>query len=448
MKRKKIGIGLLCLVFTMFFLTACSNKNYDNVLVKVEESENQDKENTNELENVSDASLISENNETNDASGNFQTEEKVVEESEGSTNGTHSDETKKREALGITEQTITDFLATQGAKYYFSFLTQEERILYGEMYLIITKFGEDIEISSKDTHQMDYVFQCLLADHPEIFYVEGYSYTKHTINNKLNRITFSGTTIYTVEEVEKRQLLIDQYVSGCVSQMPAGIDEYGKVKYIFDYVTTHTTYNLNAADNQNICSVFLFGESVCQGYAKATQYLLDKVGIPVTLVTGYVKATGEGHAWNLIQVDGAYYYLDSTWGDGFSTIQDNDGISSGAGGQYINYDYFCVTSELLGKTHSVDGVVPMPACISVQANYYVREGSYFEQIDDAKLSSLFKNAYAQGKTFLTLKCASQDVYNAMNQYLITDMNVFQFLQNASTVSYTNSPDQYSITFWL
>ena len=67
-------------------------------------------------------------------------------------------------------------------------------------------------------------------------------------------------------------------------------------------------YDLNAENNQNIISVFLEGRTVCQGYACATKYLMDLLDIPCTIVTG--TANGEPHAWNLIELDGAYYYMD------------------------------------------------------------------------------------------------------------------------------------------
>lgn len=330
--------------------------------------------------------------------------------------------------------------------YAYSMLSEEEQTLYLEIRDALVNYEEDARLSSYDKDEISHAFQCVLNDHPEIFYVDGYTYTEHTLGDILKKITFTGTYRYSPEEKQEKQEQIDSYVNHCLADMPADADDYEKVKYIYEYLIYHTEYDVSAKDRQNICSVFIEGRSVCQGYAKAAQYLMDKAGIFSTYVLGRVIG-GEGHAWNLVQIDGKYYYVDTTWGDAsYRTIG-----HSYPGEQIptINYDYLCVSTEQMNLTHEIDNVVELPECSSMEDNYYVREGLYFTEWDKEQIERVFQEEYEKGSAYVTLKCRSYDVYRQMYEALITNQEIFKYLDCPDgLVYYSDDEIQYSMSFWL
>lgn len=339
-----------------------------------------------------------------------------------------------------------------GGKFCYEQLSDTEKLWYADMYAIMDGMHTNVTLSLKGNAEIgeagiDKIFQCVMNDYPELFFVKGYTYTVYTHGTKISKISFSGTYTMTEEERREKQQLIDTAIETALAGIATDASDYEKVKYVYEYVIKSTDYNMDAPDNQNICSVFIGGESVCQGYAKAAQYMLEQLGIPATLVVGTVYGT-ESHAWNLVYADDAWYYVDTTWGDASYRMTED---AEGAGVQLpaISYDYLCVTTGQLLKTHTIDNVVELPLCENMENNYYVREGAYFTVYDEAALRTFFERNVESGKTEVTILCADRAVFDVFLQELITNQKIFRFLSSPDgTVAYIEDPDKFSMTFWL
>lgn len=361
-----------------------------------------------------------------------------------------TEEITQKESLPETspQEEETDAVADEVkiAGVIYERLTEAEQKIYAEILNALLTFEKGTVLSTTDAGVIDKAFSAVMLDNPGIFYVDGYKYTEYARDDKVERIEFTGKYLYEEEEILRRQELIEAKVSDILARMPDTRDEYHKVKYLYDTLVTQTEYDLQAPDNQNICSVFIGGKSVCQGYAKALQYLANKAGINCSLVLGDVIG-GDAHAWNLISVNGAWYYLDATWGDAFYLFGNQEQVVKKQS-SVINYDYMCVTTEQLSLTHNSDMPVELPDCVSVADNYFVREGLYFTGYDAQRLSDIFSQAIAKGQETVTFKCSDKAVFDELYRILLDEQKVFEFLNSEGTVAYTDNATQGIFTFWL
>ena len=67
-------------------------------------------------------------------------------------------------------------------------------------------------------------------------------------------------------------------------------------------------------DGDNPYGPLVNGVGVCGGYSSTFKLFMDMVGIPCVTVPGSAP-DGEAHAWNMVQLDGEWYCVDTTWDD-------------------------------------------------------------------------------------------------------------------------------------
>lgn len=440
--KKSIIIFLIAGVF--LFQTGCSLSEVEEYTRHIEK-----------LENVAppkERAEAAEKNSTdndNPVAGPYPEEEaqaqeivnNVIDDSRISFEEKEEDASKINDLKVYSDDEIASGRASQSGKYAYEMLGADDKVIYTQMYLAMDEMADGVKLSTLDEDKVNLIYQYVMMDHPELFWINGYTYIRYCVGEELTAIGFRG--YYSMDSGTRafRQSQIDTAADNCLASAPGG-DDYSKIKYIYEYIILNTEYDINSDDNQNICSVLLNGRSVCQGYAKTTQYLLQKLGIRCVLVSG-TDRKGGSHSWNLVYADGAYYYVDTTWGDA-SFQEENVGKYPS-----ITYDYLCASDKVIFRTHQTDGIIQLPVCTAVKDYYYVREGAYFSAVDAQQLAVLFDMALSQGKEYVTINCVDGAAYDEMKTYLLTDQHIFDYLTDAGgRVSYFENVSNYSLSFWL
>ena len=94
-----------------------------------------------------------------------------------------------------------------------------------------------------------------------------------------------------------------------------GKTDVEKVYAIYDYMINHIRYDYKNLDDATYMQKYtayaalVENTSVCMGYALAFYRLALECGVDAR----YILSNPMEHAWDIVRVDGQYYYLDATW---------------------------------------------------------------------------------------------------------------------------------------
>ncbi|KAA9002093.1 transglutaminase [Paenibacillus spiritus] len=121
-----------------------------------------------------------------------------------------------------------------------------------------------------------------------------------------------------------------------------GMNPHEKVKAIHDWVVLNLRYDLSYT-RYTAYEALHDGSAVCQGYSLLTYKLLKAAGIPVRIAEGTARQNGrsQSHAWNLVQLEGKWYHLDTTWDD---PLPDRSGEAS--------TNYYLLSDAQMRQDHS------------------------------------------------------------------------------------------------
>lgn len=226
---------------------------------------------------------------------------------------------------------------------YYDMLDETEAAVYKQIYAnacaIKSSFAPTNNI---DTKGLKRAFEAVVNDHPELFYLETEYSVKYDKAGKVVEITLSYYTI--VNDLASAKNKFNAAANGIIAGASELATDYDKEKYVHDALVASTVYDDTAPMGQSAYSALVNGKTVCAGYARANQYILQQLGIPCYYCVGY---SGQNHAWNIVGLSDGFYNSDVTWDD---TVPPT-------------YDYFNRTDSDFALSHVRTGMsLNLPKC--------------------------------------------------------------------------------------
>lgn len=264
-------------------------------------------------------------------------------------------------------------------KYLYSQLGENGKIIYEKLYenkenlktgTYTIQFGNafyDIlsQENGSDKLQEEYqtAIEAFTYDNPDVFYID---VTKMYINIETIQKIFSTKYNVYINSAKDPTYLLDGFTSKeqidqCESQVIAvknqilnqiaGKNDIEKMRYIHDYLVDTIEYDQKFVEKNiyNIYGALVSKTCVCEGYAKASQYLLNEAGLENIIITGTATNSDgktENHAWNYVNIDEKWYAIDTTWDDPII-------VGEGKLTNTIRYRYFLKGSSTMNKNHFI-----------------------------------------------------------------------------------------------
>lgn len=312
-------------------------------------------------------------------------------------------------------------------RYAYQQLDDDTKLAYDQIYDCIINFYDKVTLSTLDSDILQNAYEAVMADYGDLFWLNGYRYNTYTSGDAVVGIEFAPKYTMSEEQRDVYQVSVDEVADSWLAGISESDSDFDKALYVFETLIENVDYDTDSIENQNILSVFLYKSTVCQGYADAAWYLLDRLGVPSTIITG--TANGESHAWNLVYLDNAYYYMDVTWGNSKYLDGNNDTAKR------INYAYLAMTTEEISQNHVIISTFEVPECLSNVDNYFVHESLYYDWFGVDSIGNRLQTSYLSGDEEISLKFSSSDLYGRVKTYFIDENHISEYCQGLKAVYY-------------
>lgn len=241
------------------------------------------------------------------------------------------------------------------------------------------------------------VYQTVYLTHPKFFYLNGsakVSYSSDQADGGLIRAMsltpqyWDSTAQLTSQELDLLIRDVDLMASDIAATIRRqATQSWRQLQLLHDWLVQNIVYDRNEnQENNHAAAALMDGTTLCQGYAQAFQLIGLHLGFDVLLVTG--ESDGQGHAWNLVRLDGLWYHVDVTH---------DDPLPDGGAQTPPRHIHLLRSDEMMAATHQWDRTA-FPAAPEDGALYYRFQG--MTAADDDQLAERIRQSLA-GHDFST-----------------------------------------------
>lgn len=265
---------------------------------------------------------------------------------------------------------------------YYATLKDNEKNVYSLIFEELYKGSRKFECPVKtNAEELSLAIDAVLNDHPDLFWLDNkYSYSYDPEDGSVKEITFEFYDFAdTPDKLHKAKVALEEAADSVISQVRLKTTMVERELFIHDYICQNTVYDEAAPYNQSAYSCLVMHRSVCAGYARAFQYLMQKAGFTCYYVAGrteglngqVINGSNESgsHSWNMVLLDGEYYNVDCLWDD---TASDTYGSAI--------YPFFNLTDEAFRYHTRISMAVGLPKCNGTKYKY----SNYFGQTVEAE----------------------------------------------------------------
>lgn len=297
--------------------------------------------------------------------------------------------------------------------YHYAQLATSLRPAYESLYAGMSTFDPQIVLEGITEADVETLFRAVIDDHPQLFYVDStYRYRVYADGS----LTVFPGYVYAEEQCANIQRQIDAVCDQILAELPDEASEEVAAAYLYAALIERTAYEEGAHDQQ-MDSLFLEGKSVCAGYARAYQYLMQKAGLFCTTISGKLRTSDafadRAHAWNLLRLEDDWFYADLTSGD---VVQY---------GPHTCYQYFKLSSQEAQRLYET--ATPLPQTADPSQSYFQAHRYYLQGYDETILQAAIDAMKARGDRVLELR-TDPDQCEALKEALIEDDRIFALLE--------------------